>query len=328
MAPARTLPEPLRLTVFTAEQARQAGLTRAQLRGPRVRRVFRGMYADAELGTGLATLLRAAAHLLPKGAAIGGLHAVHLWGLPLPLRDKARSQRVEDLVAAGLGRDAADLRETEEFLGQQPIQVYLPAGSRRDSRSYLDVSEVQLSRNHTRWFAGLRLLSPSRLFVELSADGWTLEQLVCFADAAVHAERTSEEALKLVVQWARKRRGVCRAREALTLMDSESESPMETLLRLVIVRGGLPVPQCNRDVYSGKRFVARPDLRYEEWRIAIEYDGAEHASSRRRSRDETRRVELRAAGWRVLTFTSHEVLVQPHIVLERVRSAIAERRAA
>jgi very-short-patch-repair endonuclease len=94
---------------------------------------------------------------------------------------------------------------------------------------------------------------------------------------------------------------------------------------MIIVLAGLPRPESNLAVYRDGEFVARPDLSYPEHKLAIEYDGAAHADAQRRSADERRRVELRALGWRVLTFTSSEVLGAPEVVVARIAAELSSR---
>lgn len=299
------LPEPLRMRLFTRAQALAHGLTAAHLRGPRVRRVFRGLYCDPALSNQVEALLVAALHLAPPGSAVGGLHAVALHDLPLPL------------IAGG-----HDVSRDERLLGNA-LQVCAPASGRRTNRRPgLEISWTALPDAHVHVIKRIRVLATGRLLLELAADGWVREDLVALADAAMHNHRVTHEQLRDVLDWAAKRRGCRLARVVVDLADAASESPMETRLRLLIVDARLPRPRVNRPVMDGRRTVARPDLSYPEWKIAIEYDGADHADSPRRARDEERRFELRARGWTVLTFTSHEVLVTPEVVVARVRAEI------
>jgi len=73
--------------------------------------------------------------------------------------------------------------------------------------------------------------------------------------------------------------------------------------------------------------VARPagPERYPVLRIAIEYDGDHHRTSRQWRIDRTRRQLLEDAGWIVLEFTADDVLRRPEATVERVRRAIASR---
>jgi very-short-patch-repair endonuclease len=92
----------------------------------------------------------------------------------------------------------------------------------------------------------------------------------------------------------------------------------------VIVRAGLPEPpERNAPVTTASgRLLGRADLVYREQRIAIEYDGDGHRSSRRQWQGEVRRYESFAdAGWRVNRVTSDD-LVSPRILLARLSSQL------
>ena len=115
-------------------------------------------------------------------------------------------------------------------------------------------------------------------------------------------------------------------RQAIPLLEPRSDSPMETRLRLLLVLGGLPCPESNRDVVVDGEWLARPDLSYPALRIAIEYDGDHHRTDRRQwQRDIGRRRLLEDAGWLLIVVTAADVLRHPEAIVERVRRAIAAR---
>ncbi len=102
---------------------------------------------------------------------------------------------------------------------------------------------------------------------------------------------------------------------------------METRLRLLIVHAGLPEPAINRDVIGRHGgWLARPDLSYPDWKIAIEYDGDRHrVDSRQWRRDIARRENLEADGWIVLVITAVDVYQRPAPTLMRIVSALDRR---
>lgn len=96
----------------------------------------------------------------------------------------------------------------------------------------------------------------------------------------------------------RHRAGHERAREVLALSDVEAQSPMETRLRLLLVDAGLPRPVAQYSVLdSGGGWLATADLAYPQLRLALEYDGAVHWTSRRDAYDRDRDRLLVAEGW-------------------------------
>ncbi|MEU7831130.1 hypothetical protein [Nonomuraea sp. NPDC049129] len=90
-------------------------------------------------------------------------------------------------------------------------------------------------------------------------------------------------------------------RDTLSLADRGAGSPRESWLRVILVDGGLPRPTTQvRVSLSDDRF-AYLDLGWPEFQVAVEYDGQRHhTSAADQLRDEQRRAELRALGWRVI----------------------------
>jgi very-short-patch-repair endonuclease len=76
------------------------------------------------------------------------------------------------------------------------------------------------------------------------------------------------------------------------------------------------------------RFLARVDLAYPVWRIAIEYEGDHHRGRATFRRDVARLNALREAGWLVLRFTADDVLRRPGDMLRQTAVAIRERHRA
>jgi hypothetical protein len=112
----------------------------------------------------------------------------------------------------------------------------------------------------------------------------------------------------------------------LTLVDGRAESPMETRLRLLLHDAGAPTPIPQYEVRDDDgRFIARVDLAYPQWRIALEYEGDHHRERAQFRRDIRRANALRQAGWLVLRFTADDVLRRPRDVVDQVAAAIRER---
>jgi len=69
-------------------------------------------------------------------------------------------------------------------------------------------------------------------------------------------------------------------RTALSLYDPGAASPKETWLRLLLIRAGYPRPQTQIPVLSpdGRRQYYL-DMGWEDFKLAIEYDGEQHRVS-------------------------------------------------
>ncbi|MBF6330490.1 hypothetical protein IU452_18490 [Nocardia transvalensis] len=124
-------------------------------------------------------------------------------------------------------------------------------------------------------------------------------------------------------------RGVRRLRTLIPLVDAGAESPQESLTRLLIIDDGLPPPTTQiviRDSYG--TLIARVDMGWEEWRIAVEYDGIQHWSdSRQRTKDIDRYAVLQELGWLPIRANANLLHHRPHILLDRIRSALFSRGA-
>ena len=74
---------------------------------------------------------------------------------------------------------------------------------------------------------------------------------------------------------------------------------------MALVGAGLPAPEVNVSVHDERGgWLAEPDLSYPVARLAVEYQGAEHADPGRMRRDAARHMDLRRAGWDVLYYTA------------------------
>jgi very-short-patch-repair endonuclease len=72
--------------------------------------------------------------------------------------------------------------------------------------------------------------------------------------------------------------------------------------------------------------VVHADLGYEEWTIAVEYEGRQHAERDQLGRDLGRYTLMAADGWLVLRFGEGDLSRRAR-VLDRVESALRSRGA-
>lgn len=120
--------------------------------------------------------------------------------------------------------------------------------------------------------------------------------------------------------------GVATIRAALHLARPGVESPKETETRLVLTAAGLPEPAIQHEVRDGARLIARVDLAYPHWRIAIEYEGDGHRTDASQwRRDIQRQRALEERGWIVIRLTHLDLVSGGSELLATVRRAIASR---
>jgi hypothetical protein len=116
--------------------------------------------------------------------------------------------------------------------------------------------------------------------------------------------------------------GLRRLEAALELVDAGAQSPRESYLRLLLIDAGLPRPQTQIPVLGADGIpVAYLDLGWEEYMVAVEYDGDHHRTDRRQYVKDIRRLEmLERLGWIIVRVVAED---HPANVLRRVRAAIA-----
>ncbi|MEU6787488.1 DUF559 domain-containing protein [Nonomuraea angiospora] len=114
-------------------------------------------------------------------------------------------------------------------------------------------------------------------------------------------------------------------RDTLGLADRGAASPRESWLRVILVEGGLPRPTTQIRVELDDDRCAYLDLGWEEFKVAVEYDGQEHHTSPAdQQRDTDRREELRRRGWRVIAVRRDVIPGQIADLLHHVANALIE----
>ncbi|MDR0285144.1 MAG: DUF559 domain-containing protein [Propionibacteriaceae bacterium] len=121
--------------------------------------------------------------------------------------------------------------------------------------------------------------------------------------------------------------GVVRSRRAMLRVRAGTDSLYETRTRLLLVRGGLPEPQVNLEVWCpGVPRMYHVDLGYDEAKVAVEFDGIVHASTRdQMDLDANRRRHLQDEGWLIITVTA-TMLSRPAEIVRSVERALVLRR--
>ena len=120
-------------------------------------------------------------------------------------------------------------------------------------------------------------------------------------------------------------RGVVVLRRAFERVRPGVESPRETAVRLLLVDAGLPEPTLNWTLRTNGRFIARLDMSYRDYRVAVEYDGRQHALEEQFRRDADRWRAITDAGWILVRIVSHHLDSPARDVVAPVRRALKSR---
>ena len=286
-------PPQLRGCVFRARDVLRDGLlTRDALRSAAWRRLYRGVYADADLPESYGLRIRGARLLLPAAGVFSGRTAAYLLGAP----------------------SLADLRA--------PLEVAVPAGTQFGPIAGLRIRRVQLPGADVTQVEGFPCTRGLRTALDIARAEPLLDGVpaldVLLREVVVGIGELREAGPRLSGG-----RGASVARRAIALADPRAESPPESVLRVLLALAGIPaVPQHVVRDRDGS-FVARVDLAYVERKIAIEYDGYWHDERGQFARDRRRLNRLVAAGWTVLHVTAVD-LKNPEALIARVRQLLAD----
>jgi hypothetical protein len=268
----------------------QGMLTRRDLLGDRVCRLFRDVYTWSTVPVTHELRARAATMALPRGVVITGRSAAAVRGAPICWPD-------------------------------DPVHVSVPLGMRVDRTGLLIRRSNLTADEYEPWEEGL-LASPLRMCLDLLA-GRPLPDSVADLDQVLKLTMVDRNALATLLR-GRSDNGVVVARQAEALAIDCSDSVPESQMRVHLVLAGLePVPQHWVEV-DGQR-VALVDLAFPARKLAVEYDGGwRNGQTWALNHDRTRLNQVQAAGWRVV-FVTAQLLRTPRRMIAEVKAALADR---
>lgn len=282
---------------FRASKVIAAGrITARMLRGRAWRRLFFDVYISSASfdADNHRMWCEAAGLIMPRGACIGGWSSAQLWGAPL------------------LPTDA-------------PVWVSVPLNARMRPANRLRIQRTPLPPADIDRSFGFPVTTSVRTAFDLGRYLPRTDALVALDALCNCLVKPSELEAYATARWSWPR--TRQLRSLLPMIEPRTESPMETRVRLLVVDGGLPAPDAQVEVRTEQGvFIGRVDLAYQEWKIAIEYEGDHHRERRQYQQDVARVNALRENGWLVLRFTADDVLRHPERLVRQVARAIADRR--
>ena len=279
-----------------SEVVAEGVLTRGDLRSSGWRRLFRDVYADANLVVSHHARCAAAMRwLVPAGAAIAGRAAAALY----------------DAVNPDPG---------------EPVDIVLPAGVRYGPVSGLRVHASQLSDGDVRDRGGLPVTTPERTCWDLSR--WLDRvEAVTVVDRLIARRLVTIPALRDYALSRAGHRGWRMLLRVVSLADGGAESTQESRARVRLMLAGLPRPVTQYVIEQGGRFVARVDLAWPEYKVAVEYDGLWHGDPVQFQRDRKRLNRLLGNDWIVLHLTAERLRDDFDGFVVEVQTALRARRS-
>ena len=175
---------------------------------------------------------------------------------------------------------------------------------------------------------GRRATAPAWTAVEVARSLYRPRALATL-DAALRSATCSLPELWRAAAEQKGRRGIVAVRNLLPLADARSESPMESEARLVMIDGGLPIPELQYEVLDGNGDLRRLDFAWLQHRVAAEYDGtASHSGPEAMRRDRRRQAALMDVDWAVVPIVYEDVRFRPGELVARIDRQFRRTRAA
>lgn len=294
------LPPALRSPAFSVAAATAAGVSSARLRRADLVAPFHGVRVpETEFDGGFRSRCVAYRAVMPRTQCFSHGTAAMIYGLSLP----RRLHEATDLHVSSLeGRRAP---RGKGVVGH---------------KSGVTADQVRLHE-------GLRVPGVEAVLCQLAAS-LTIDELIVAGDSCLRRKSplSTGAILRATVDAARNRPGVDRLRAALAHVRPDTDSAMETVLRMSLVGAGLPEPVVNRPIRVGSGRDLHGDLVYAEQRIVVEYDNDHHRTDARQYYGDVDRIwALETAGWRVVRINRTHLDSGAAVAVARVRAALAER---
>lgn len=157
-------------------------------------------------------------------------------------------------------------------------------------------ADLLLDGETQRWGA-LEFTTPERTAFDLGRRG-SLGQAVARLDALARAAAFKIGDIAELAARHPGARGLRQLETALDLVDAGAGSPRETGLRLLLIKAGFPRPQTQIPVLRPKGRWYFLDMGWEDIKLAVEYDGDQHRTSRPQFVSDAERLEyIVRVGW-------------------------------
>ncbi|GAA3403853.1 hypothetical protein [Pseudarthrobacter polychromogenes] len=255
----------------------------------------------------------------------------------LPLSARVRPFIEVNGRCAASHATAAELHGLPQRRQNEGLEVYhliRPEGAAHLARPHVIVHRMKLFEDEVMMMGGLPVTTPERTWLDM-AEMLSVDEIVAMGDSCVRVPRLELEGrdmplcsigdLQLMINRHKGKRGLRKAKEAMELIRVGSDSPQETLLRLALVRAGMPEPELNVAIIdsTGQRH-HEPDLSYRKYRIGIEYEGEHHGEEGQILRDIARSERYTALGWTEVRISKRHMLNDAKSAVMKVRSALVQ----
>jgi very-short-patch-repair endonuclease len=222
--------------------------------------------------------------------------------------------------ATTAGLSAAALHGTKWLDAKLPAELNQP---HRHKTSGILLHSDKLADDEVVTANGVPATTPARTAYDLGRRRG-LTTAVIRLDALMQATNLKPTDVDALAERHRGARGIVQLREAIDLSDGGAESPQETRTRLILTHAGLR-PQRTQIVVCDRfgEFVHRIDMGWDDWKVGVEYDGAQHWTDPDvRANDIETQAILEALGWRIIRVGNNMVRYRPNTIVARTRAAL------
>ncbi|BDB45254.1 MULTISPECIES: hypothetical protein [Mycobacterium] len=216
------------------------------------------------------------------------------------------------------GLTASAVHGAEWVAPDAPLEIL---HTNRNSLPGLQVRGDHIEADEIARIDGMPVTIPARTVLDLGC-WYPTDDAVVAIDALLASVDVKISEVEALAGRYSGRRGIRNARIAFDLADGGSQSPKETLLRLLLIRAGFPRPQTQIAVSDGlgDEF-AHLDMGWENVQVAVEYDGEQHRTNRwRYTWDIQRQEKIQRCGWIVVRVVAGD---RPAVIIRRVAAARA-----
>lgn len=251
-----------------------------------------------------------------------------LWRADDRSPDAARERlRIASIAAALALRGAAASHRSAAALAGVPLWSWscerpcvTVCPGREALADSLHVHRARMPAHHRERGVVARL-TIARTVLDIAREHGIRDAVVAGDYALANAMTTTDE-LRRVAADCRRFPGIRRARGIIELLDGRSESPLESVSRLVLARLPVPTPTPQVDIYDANgRFLGRADFYWDALGIVGEVDGkAKYDEAAALWNEKRRQDDLTDAGLLVVRWGKPE-LDEPGLLLRKLREA-------
>ncbi|MEV6251806.1 DUF559 domain-containing protein [Nocardia sp. NPDC051911] len=219
-----------------------------------------------------------------------------------------------------VGFSAAAMHGTQ-WLDDKPAEIALSTRARppRHVLVYRDA----IPADEVCSVGGFRCTTPARTAFDL-ARRLDFDEAVEVVDALCNATRLTTADIERLAERHPRARGATSLRRVLPYIDGGAESIQETRTRLLLRQAGLPAPETQIRIHGPDGMtLARLDMGWRKWRVAVEYDGAHHWTDRdQRAWDIDRNAALESLGWTLIRVSAALLTHRPRTITARALDAL------